>query len=75
MFAAHLYDAVMLYAKALNRTITNGNLTEPSQIVEAAMDGRKMFSTIISDREYPSKCEGFDGRAESSIRRPVPTAA
>ncbi len=53
MFAAHLFDAVMLYAKALNRTIAN--LTEPEQILQAARDGRKLFNTITSEHSYTSE--------------------
>ena len=53
MFAAHLFDAVMLYAKALNRTIAN--LTDPEQILQTARDGRKLFNTITSEHSYTSE--------------------
>ena len=55
MFAANLYDAVMLYANALSRTIRSRNLTDPSQIIEAAKNGRELFENIIAQRKYTSK--------------------
>lgn len=57
MYAAHLYDAVLLYATALGVTLKEGNLTEPHQIVEAAKDGRSLFKRIIERRKYDSKFE------------------
>jgi len=54
MFAANLYDAVMLYANALSRTIRSRNLTDPSQIIEAAKNGRELFENIIAQRKYTS---------------------
>lgn len=55
MYAAHLYDAVILYANALGATLKEKNLTEPADIIEAAKDGRSLFKHIIRDRKYDSK--------------------
>ena len=55
MYAAHLYDAVLLYATALGMTLREGNVTEPADIIEAAKDGRSLFKRIIERRKYDSQ--------------------
>lgn len=55
MYAAHLYDAVLLYATALGAVLRENNLTEPAKIVEAAKNGTYLFQHIIRDRKYESK--------------------
>jgi len=55
IYAAHLYDAVMLYANALSQIIRGSNLTDPADILEAAKDGRSLFHKIIEQRKYTSK--------------------
>lgn len=55
LYAAHLYDAVILYATALNATIHDRNLTSPADITEAAKDGRSLFQRIIDKRKYQSE--------------------
>ncbi|KAI9555200.1 hypothetical protein GHT06_017715 [Daphnia sinensis] len=54
MYAAHLYDAVLLYATALGAVLRENNLTEPAKIVEAAKNGTRLFQHIIRDRKYES---------------------
>lgn len=54
MYAAHLYDAVLLYATALGAVLRENNLTEPAKIVEAAKNGTYLFQHIIRDRKYES---------------------
>lgn len=63
MYAAHLYDAVILYATALGDMLRAKKLTEPADIIEAAKDGRSLFHRIIENRKYESK--------ECSCRRGV----
>lgn len=55
MYAAHLYDAVMLYATALGGLLKEKNLTEASDIIEAAQDGKALFQRIITKPEYNSE--------------------
>lgn len=55
MYAAHLYDAVLLYARALGATLREHNLTDPYNITEAAKDGKSLFKHIIRDRKYESE--------------------
>lgn len=55
MYAAHLYDAVFLYATALGATLRENNVTDPEEIKEAAKDGKSLFKRIIGDRKYHSK--------------------
>lgn len=55
MYAAHLYDAVLLYARALGATLREHNLTDPYSITEAAKDGKSLFKNIIRDRKYESE--------------------
>lgn len=59
MYAAHLYDAVLLYATALGATLRQNNLTDPAKIIEAAKDGKSLFQHIIRDRKYDSKSFNF----------------
>jgi hypothetical protein len=54
MYAAHLYDAVLLYARALAATLREKNLTDPLSITEAAKDGKSLF-TKIHNRTYESE--------------------
>lgn len=54
MYAAHLYDAVLLYATALGATLRERNLTDRDAIIEAAKDGRSLFKRIIDRRKYDS---------------------
>ncbi|XP_057366529.1 receptor-type guanylate cyclase Gyc76C-like [Daphnia carinata] len=53
MYAAHLYDAVLLYANALAAVLKDNNLTEPAKIVEAAKNGTRLFQHIRG-RKYNS---------------------
>ena len=55
MYAAHLFDAVVLYATALGDMLRQNQLTEPADIIEAAKDGRSLFKRIIQNRKYDSK--------------------
>ena len=55
MYAAHLYDAVFLYATALGATLRENNITDPAEIMEAAKDGKSLFKRIIADRKYDSQ--------------------
>lgn len=55
MYAAHLYDAVFLYANALSRVIRESNKTEPEDIIEVAKNGRALFKQIIQERKYHSE--------------------
>lgn len=55
MYAAHLYDAVMLYAKALGAALKEGNVTDPKAIIETAQDGRSLFKRIIKQHQYDSQ--------------------
>lgn len=55
MYAAHLYDAVLLYARALATTLKKHNLTDPYNITEAAKDGKTLFQNIIQNRTYESE--------------------
>ena len=55
MYAAHLYDAVLLYATALGATLRENKLTDETKIIEAAKDGKSLFQHIIRDRKYDSK--------------------
>lgn len=59
MYAAHLYDAVILYARALGKMLKEKNLTEPADIIEAAKNGRELFQCIIANRTYESKSNPF----------------
>ena len=52
MYAAHLYDAVLLYANALRESVAQ--LTDPVAILEAAKDGRALFKKIIDRDHYTS---------------------
>lgn len=54
MYAAHLYDAVLLYARALGATLKENNLTDPHSITEAAKDGKTLFQKI-HNRTYESE--------------------
>ena len=60
MYAAHLFDAVILYAEALNSSIAELSASvsdaelEPEQIAELAKDGKSLFKRIKS-RKYNSK--------------------
>lgn len=60
LYAAHLFDAVILYAEALNGSIAelsasvNGDEIEPEQVAELAKDGKALFKRINS-RKYNSK--------------------
>lgn len=56
MYAAHLYDAVMLYATALGVALREKNVTDPETIIEMAKDGRSLFQRIIQRRQYDSQC-------------------
>ena len=74
IYAAHLFDAVMLYANALSQTIKSANLTNPSDILEAAKNGRSLFQQIIEQRKYTSKSvhstictELFSGLGENQV--------
>ena len=55
MYAAHLYDAVLLYATALGATLRKNKLTDATKIIEAAKDGKSLFQHIIRYRKYDSK--------------------
>lgn len=55
MYAAHLYDAVVMYAQALSQAITESNSTEPEDIIRMAKDGNSLFKRIINARKYLSK--------------------
>ena len=55
IYAAHLYDAVMLFANALSQLIKSANLTDPFDILETAKNGRSLFQKIIEQRQYTSK--------------------
>ena len=52
IYAAHLYDSVMLYAKALHQMISerekNGEFVGEEQIHDLARDGRGITQTIIN---------------------------
>ena len=53
IYAANLYDSVMLYAKALDKMWLETNRT--SDIQKLARDGRGIFKTIIGMKNYESK--------------------
>ncbi|XP_022917682.1 receptor-type guanylate cyclase Gyc76C-like [Onthophagus taurus] len=54
IYAAYLYDSVMLYARALHELLQNESNLDDEKIDEIGKDGMKIIKKVISFESYPS---------------------
>jgi hypothetical protein len=58
IYAAYLYDAVMLYARALDKLLKKHNVVTDEILDEVAKNGTGIID-VLKNHTYESKCRGL----------------
>jgi hypothetical protein len=65
IYAAYLYDAVMLYARALDKLLKNYTVVTDQILDEVSRNGTRIIEMLKNDT-YDSKCRGLCATTHSS---------
>jgi hypothetical protein len=66
IYAAHLYDAVMLYAKALDKLLKNYEVVTDEILDEVSRNGTRIIE-MLKNHTYQSKCRGLCATTDSGF--------